>query len=127
MSTIEQLEHKNDTLTALLQQVQSSETTPYVNSANKLSFSNILQQLIKNAERNHDKYCTHRRHSEIIKKNLQQHCFLLLDPCLTSFFIKTFHRHYHVFELFKLPFILSTKLLMKAYLDLINKGDIQWQ
>lgn len=68
MSTIEQLEHKNDTLTALLHQVRSSETTTYVNSANKLSFSNILQELIKNAECNHDKYHTHRRHLEIIKR-----------------------------------------------------------
>ena len=68
MSTIEQLEHKNDTLTALLQQVRSSETTPYVNSANTISFSNILQELIKNAERNHYKYPTHRRHSEIMRK-----------------------------------------------------------
>ena len=43
MSIIEQLEHKNDTVTALLQQLRSAETTPYVNSANKLSFSYILQ------------------------------------------------------------------------------------
>ena len=68
MSTIEQLGPKNDTLTALLQQVQSSETTPYVNSANTISFSNILQELIKNAECNHYKYSTHRRHSEIMRK-----------------------------------------------------------
>ena len=84
MSTIEQLEHKNDTLTALLQQVRSSETTPYVNSANKLSFSNILQQLIKNAERNHDKYHTHRRHSEIIKK-FAMALFLFAGPLSYEF------------------------------------------
>ena len=59
MSSIEKLKHKNDTQSALLEQLQTSETTPYPHSANTISFTNVLQELIKNAGHNHDKYPTH--------------------------------------------------------------------
>ena len=81
---MEQLEHKNDTLSALLQQLQTLETTPYANSANTISFTNVFQELIKNAGHNHDKHPTRRRHSETIRK-FTTALFLFAGPLAYEF------------------------------------------
>ena len=66
--SIEQLQHKNEKLSVLISQLQRTAMMPDQDPVRTKSFNNLLQEMINNAEQNHCKFPTRRRHSVIIKK-----------------------------------------------------------
>ena len=115
LSNIEKLARENEKLSLLLQQAYDASCEP----CSHISFTNMLKEMICNAEKNCGQHRTHRRHPIILKK-FATALFYLLDPWLMNLFITICLRHFLVCEVFKLPFIKSIKPSMRALLDLMN-------
>lgn len=87
LNNIERLAIENNKLSSLLQQFREQfiyYQTSTENPNHILSFTNILKEMMANAERNASQYPTYRRHPEILKK-FATALFILAGPMAYEF------------------------------------------
>ena len=121
LNNVEKLANENKRLSTLLQQFReqfkydqtSNETPNHISS-----FTNILKQMMVNAEKNIGQYPTHRRHPEILKK-FSTALFILAGPMAYEFI------HQNMPE--ALPCMRTVQRSIHAEYETIDEGSFRFE
>ena len=116
LNNVEKLAYDNKKLSLLLQQFKFDQTSNEIPN-HISSFTNILKQIIVNAEKNIEKYPTHRRHPGVLKK-FSTALFILAGPMAYEFI------HQNMPE--ALPCMRTVQMSIHAEYKTIDEGSFRF-